>query len=349
VRIAQIAAPWLAVPPSSYGGAEAVIGTLADGLVGRGHDVTLFASGGSGTKARLHAYYDRPLGTAASKESPLLALAPILDAYTRAGQYDVIHDHTFPLGPAIGAALRGPPVVHTVHTPPSGAHATGVYELLNGRVALIAVSDAQRRSRSDLTFAATIHNGISLADYPVGSGKEDYLLFVGRMAPHKGVHVAVRAARQLGRQLVIAAKMTDPAEVRYFEDEVRPLMNDDVTFVGEVDHPTKVALYQRAACTLAPARWPEPFGLVMVESMACGTPVVAFREGAATEIVDHGVTGFLADQFDDYVTAIERAGDLNPAACRRGVEERFTADRMIDAYEQLFMDVVAPASQGSVP
>lgn len=341
MKIAQIAPPWLTVPPTGYGGAEAVIGTLTDGLVERGHDVTLFASAGSRTNARLRAYYDQPLGTPAMTENPLLALPPVLDAYSRAGQYDLIHDHTFPIGPAIGSTLRGPPVVHTVHTPPGGAHATGIYELLSSRVALIAVSDAQRRSRSDLTFAAIIQNGIPLADYPVGSSKDDYLLFVGRMAPQKGVHLAVRAARQLGRRLVIAAKMTDPAEVRYFEDQVRPLMGDAVTFVGEVDHPTKVALYQRAACLLAPARWPEPFGLVMVESMACGTPVVAFREGAATEVVAHGVTGFLADHFDDFVAAIEPAGDLDPAACRRRVEEHFTADRMIDAYVRLFADIVA--------
>lgn len=239
MRIAQIAPPWLQVPPVGYGGVEAVVATLTDGLVDRGHDVTLFASPGSATKAHLHSHYERPIGTAAGIENPLLALPHVLEAYARAEEFDVVHDHTFPIGPAIGSALRRPPVVHTVHSPPDGQRAAGVYEIVGRRVTLVAISESQRASRPDLRFGATIHNGIPLADYPYGSVKDDYLLFVGRMDPKKGVHLAVEAATQLGRRLVIAAKMSDPLEVRYFEEQVRPRMTDATTFLGEVDHATK--------------------------------------------------------------------------------------------------------------
>jgi Glycosyltransferase Family 4 len=158
VRIAQIAPPWLAIPPDGYGGLEAVVAVVADGLVDRGHDVTLFAAGGSRTKARLETHYAEPLGTLRQVESPLLALPHLLHAYAAAGEFDVVHDHAFPIGPALGALLERPPVVHTVHTPPSAPHAAGIYDVAGMRLHLVAVSRSQRRSRPDLPFAATITN-----------------------------------------------------------------------------------------------------------------------------------------------------------------------------------------------
>jgi glycosyltransferase involved in cell wall biosynthesis len=336
VRIAQIAPPWLSIPPDGYGGVEAVVGALVEGLVQRGHDVTLFASAPSTTSARLSPYYERPLGTTAAIENPLLALPHVLHAYAQAGDFDVVHDHAFPIGPSFAAMLDHPAVVHTVHTPPDRGNAAGIYEIVGRRVALVAVSNAQRASRPDLAFAATIHNGIPLADWSVRAARDDFLLFVGRMSAQKGVHVAVKVATQLGRRLVIAAKMTDPPEVRYFEQEVRPLLTDAVTFLGEVDRRTLAALYRDASCLLAPAQWPEAFGLTMVEAMACGTPVVALRSGAAAEIVEHGVTGFLAADLDELVGCVERTAALNPGACRRRVEDLFSADRMVDAYDRLY-------------
>ena len=341
MRIAQIAPPWLTVPPSGYGGVEAVVGTLTEALVERGHDVTLFASGPSTTRARLRSYYDQPLGTAAGYDNPLLALPHVLQAYACASEFDVIHDHTFPIGPALGAMLARPPVVHTVHTPPDHPRALGTYGFLHRRIALVASCDAQRRSCPDLVFAATIHHGIELEKFRASSVKDEFLLFVGRMSPKKGAHRAVTAATRSGRPLIVATKMTDPVEVSYFEESVAPLLTEDVTVLTDVDRASLANLYRDAACLLAPFQWSEPFGLAMVEAMSWGTPVVALRAGAAPEIVEHGVTGFVADDLEEFIGSIARTSELDPVACRRRVEAHFSVDRMADDYEALYTSLVA--------
>jgi glycosyltransferase involved in cell wall biosynthesis len=337
MRIAQIAPPWLPIPPPGYGGVENVLAALTDGLVERGHDVTLFACGGSGTRARLNAHYTKPLGTTCQMEQPLLALPHVLAAYGQLDEFDLVHDHTFPFGPALGSGRDHPPVVHTVHTSPSAPHAAPIYELVDGHLPLVAVSAAQIRACPHLHFTATIHNGIPMRDFEPRVSKDDYLLFLGRMSPAKGVHLAVEAARLLGRPLLIAAKMQNPDEIAYFESRVEPLLTPDVIFLGEVDRRQKIDLLARAACTLVPSQWDEPFGLVMIESLACGTPVVALRAGSAPEIVDHDVTGYLASDFDELVCLAARVSELDPAACRRAAEERFTAERMVEAYESLYV------------
>jgi glycosyltransferase involved in cell wall biosynthesis len=320
---------------------ENVVAALTDGLVARGHDVTLFACGGSGTQARLEAYYEEPLGTACQVERPLLGLAHVLAAYRRLDEFDLVHDHAFPFGPAIGVRRTRPPVVHTVHTAPAAPHAAPIYELVDRQLPLVAVSAAQARSCSHLQFAATIHNGISLSEFAPTDAKHDYLLFLGRMSPAKGVHLAVEAARRLGRPLLIAAKMQNAEELAYFESRVEPLLSSEVVFLGEVDRSRKVELLRRAACTLVPVQWDEPFGLVMVESLACGTPVVALRAGSAPEIIEHGVTGYVADDLDELVRLVPLTSALDPGACRRAAEERFAARRMVDAYERLYREFCA--------
>jgi glycosyltransferase involved in cell wall biosynthesis len=339
MKIAQIAPPWLPIPPSGYGGVENVVAALTDGLVERGHDVTLFASGGSGTRARLRASHAEPLGTSCQVEQPLRGLPPLLAAYAAIDEFDVVHDHAFPFGPLLGSRRRRPSVVHTVHTAPSAPHAAPIYEFVHRRLPLVAVSGAQARSCPHLQFAATISNGIPVADFAPSDAKDDYLLFLGRMSPAKGVHLAVEAAAVLGRPLLIAAKMRNPEEIAYFESRVEPLLGPDAVFLGEVDRTQKMALLRRAACTLVPTRWEEPFGLVMTESLACGTPVVALRAAAAEEIVDHGVTGYLARDFDEFVRLIPRVSALDPAACRAAADDRFAAARMVEAYERLYLDL----------
>ena len=335
MRIAQIAPPWLPVPPAGYGGVENVIAVLVDGLVERGHDVTLFASGGSATKARLQAYHEQPLGTACQVSSPLVGLPHVLAAHARAQEFDIVHDHTFPFGPAIGMLRERPPVLHTVHTA-LARHAVPIYELVNRRLPLVAVSAAQAEACPHVRFVATIHNGIALRDFRMRATKGDYMFFLGRMSPDKGVHLAVEAARLLGRPLLIAAKMQNPEEIGYFETRVKPLLTSETIFLGEVGAREKADLLARAACTLVPIQWDEPFGLVMVESLACGTPVVAFDFGAAPEIVDHGVTGYLARDFEEFVRLAARVGELDPKACRQAAEGRFAAERMVDAYVRLY-------------
>ena len=213
-----------------------------------------------------------------------------------------------------------------------------VYDLVNGRRALVAVSAAQVRACPDLRFAATMHNGIRVGDYETGRPTDHYLLFMGRMAPEEGVHLAVEVAGRLHRPLRIAAKMHNPEEIAYFESHVEPLLGTDVVFIGEVDVRDK--LLARAGGTLVPSQWVEPFGLVTAESLASGTPVVALRAGAAPEVVDHGVTGFLAGDIDGLVRLAARVVELDPAVCRRAAEERFTAERMVAVYEALYVEWV---------
>jgi glycosyltransferase involved in cell wall biosynthesis len=346
MRIAQIAPPWLRIPPCAYGGVENVVATLTDGLVERGHDVTLFACRGSRTSARLAAYECDPLGTRCQVETPLAALPHVLTAYARSAEFDVLHDHTFPFGPALAVARRPPPVILcTVHVPPAAAYSAPVYRSVSGHVRLVAVSFVQAAS-VDMRIEAVVHNGIRLADFPFRAGKEDFLLFLGRMSPAKGVHLAVETARQLGRRLLLAAKMENAEEIRYFDQVVRPLLTDDVTLLGEVDRARATRLLGAAACTLVPSRPDEPFGLVTVESLACGTPVVALGGGPADEIVDHGVTGFLAADPAEFAAFVPRVRELDPTACRRAAGTRFSAEVMVDAYEAVYRRAVASSSGG---
>ncbi|HEX2274835.1 MAG TPA: glycosyltransferase family 4 protein [Acidimicrobiales bacterium] len=341
LRIAQIAPVWLPVPPKGYGGIEAMVSRLADGLVERGHEVTLFASGDSRTKAKLVSHYDEAPGMAEAVDKPHLEFPHVLSAYDQSGQFDVVHDHTFPVGPSIGTQVERAAVVHTIHGPPAHPSARSIYGHLGDRVHLVAISDFQRQATPEVKYAATVYNGIDVDRHPYREDKEDFLLFVGRMNPEKGAHVAVEVANRMGRRLVIAGKMAEPAEKAYFDAEVRPLLTDNIECIGEVDEQTKLDLYARAAATLMPIQWPEPFGLVMVESLACGTPVVALRNGSVPEIVDDGVTGFVADDVDSFTEAVSRIDTIDPAACRKVAETRFSTDAMVSGYEQVYASVSA--------
>jgi len=341
LKIGLLAPCWLTVPPEGYGGIEAMVAKLADGLVDRGHDVTLFASGGSDTKAELDSAYEEPPGMAQAVEKPYLEFAHVLHAYDQADRFDVLHDHTFPIGPSIGSRVDQTAVVHTVHGPPAHPSARPIYERLGGRVHLVAISEFQRELTPEVRYAATVHNGIDVEHHPWQSEKEDFLLFVGRMNPEKGVHLAAAAANRLGRRLVIAGKMAEPAEREYFDAEVARHLSGGVEYIGEVGDDEKLDLYRRATATLMPIQWDEPFGLVMIESMACGTPVVAWRNGSVPEILEDGVTGFIADDFDGFVAAIDQVGAIDPADCRRVVEERFSIDAMVSGYERVYASVAA--------
>lgn len=341
MKIAQIAPCWLTVPPHGYGGTELVVAHLANGLVDRGHDVTLFASGGSVTKAKLVSYYDEPPGTIAIVANPFADLPHVLQAYSHAGEFDLIHDHTSPLGISIGAHISQPPVVHTLHGPPFAPDAKPIYELIGKQLHVVAISQYQRAGMPELNYAGVVYNGIDLNDYPFRKEKEDYLLFLGRMSPQKGAHLAIDAATRLGRRLIIATKIAEPVEEEYFEKEVKPVLTDKVEMLGEISVEEKADLYSRATCTLMPIQWPEPFGLVMTESMACGTPVAAYRNGSVPEIIEDGVSGFIVEDQDGLMRAIERVGEIDPAACRARVEALFSTTAMLDGYESVYQKVLS--------
>jgi glycosyltransferase involved in cell wall biosynthesis len=340
VRIAIIAPAWFAVPPTRYGGIEWVVSILADGLVDHGHEVTLFAAGDSQTKARLVTSYDDPPSMRIGLSMPDLHHA--LTCFANADQFDLINDHSGPLAGALGGACATP-VCHTVHGPLTGEPGD-VYSLIDRvspSVALISVSDHQRTPLPDINWLATCHNAIAMDAYPFKDADDGYLLFLGRMSPDKGAHNAVRVAAEMGLPMILAGKMHDVAEREHFEANVEPFLSDDIRYVGEVSHDEKVRLLQRARATVFPIQWPEPFGLVMVESMACGTPVVATRFGAVPEVIEQGRSGVIVDDFAGLAAGVEQALSLDPAECRASAVERFSPRRMIEDYEAAYLQLVA--------
>jgi glycosyltransferase involved in cell wall biosynthesis len=340
VRIAIIAPAWFAVPPTRYGGIEWVVSILADGLVDDGHEVTLFAAGDSQTKARLVTSYDDPPSMRIGLALPDLHHA--LTCFANADQFDLINDHSGPLSAALGGASAAP-VCHTVHGPLTGEPGD-VYSLIDRvspSVGLISISDHQRTPLPDINWLATCHNAIAMDAYPFHESDEGYLLFLGRMSPDKGAHNAVRVAAEMGLPMILAGKMHDVAEREHFKANVEPFLSDDIRYVGEVSHDEKVRLLQRARATVFPIQWPEPFGLVMVESMACGTPVLATRLGAVPEVVEHGRSGLVVDTITEMAACIPALLALDPVDVRAVAEERFSATRMVDAYERAYERLLA--------
>ncbi|MCZ7526468.1 MAG: glycosyltransferase family 4 protein [Acidimicrobiia bacterium] len=345
MRIGIMAPPWAPVPPTGYGGTEAVVDRLARGLVAAGHEVLLWTTGDSTCPVPrgwvLEASEGDRIGFAAIE---LRHLVRGYDALVGWGA-DLVHDHTL-IGPVYARRFPDLPVVTTNHGP-FGEELTELYRAIGDRVPIIAVSHDQASRADGLHVAAVIHHGIDLEDHAPGSGAGDdrgeYFLFLGRMAPEKGAFRAALAARKAGVRLLMAAKMREKWEREYFQARVEPLLDEDVVYLGEVSREEKLGLLGGARALVNPIRWPEPFGLVMIEALACGTPVLAYREGAAPEIVDHGVTGFLCDGVDELVERLHQVGELDRHACREAVEARFSTARMVVDHVALYERVLAGA------
>lgn len=336
LKIAQIAPPWYPIPPTGYGGIELVVSLLADGLVDAGHDVTVFASGDSKTKAKLEYVYEKAPSSDIGRIPP--EIIHVLPAYLRHGEFDIVHDHSGKVGPAI-ANFIDTPVLHTLHGPFTDENKR-YYRTVNHGLWFNSISDYQASLCPDLNYVATIYNSVDPSWYPFSDQKEDYLLWLGRMNKEKGAEFAVEVANRLGVRLVMANKMTEPHEFEHFEQKVKPIMGDNIEMLGELTLEEKADLMKRAKCTLFPIQWPEPFGLVMIESMICGTPVVALRNGSVPEVVGDGVSGFIVDSIDEMVEAVKRIGEIDPQACRRWVEERFTVQIMVDNYVAAYRKIL---------
>jgi glycosyltransferase involved in cell wall biosynthesis len=326
-----------------YGGIEWIVALLADGLVERGHEVTLFASGDSTTKAKLASVFeDAPSEFIGST---LHELHHALDCFEQASEFDIVNDHSGPLAAALGAGSPKP-VVHTVHGP-LHRRSGELYEQVDRfapQVGLISLSMNQRSPLPHLNWVANCPNALDLSMYPVHPHKGDYLLFIGRMSPDKGAHRAIEVAQQVGLPLKLAGKMQELREEEYFEAAVKPHLGADIEYFGEVTHEQKVDLLQNARVTLFPIEWAEPFGLVMIESMACGTPVVATRHGAVPEVIEEGRTGIIVDTHTEMADVLERADAIDPMECRRYVEERFSKERMVADYEAAYLKSLEPAA-----
>jgi glycosyltransferase involved in cell wall biosynthesis len=338
VRVGLVAPPWVAVPPPAYGGTEATIDTLARGLAARGHEVVLVSTGDATCPVERRSVID--VAEWPHMGSTLVELRHVLFAHETLRDCDLVHDHTTS-GPLVARRAQSP-IVCTNHLA-FGPNAVEVFRAIARRAVVVAISHshAAAATAEDVAIARVIHHGIEAKEIIPGDGDGGYVLFLGRMAPEKGVAQAVDAAREAGLKLVIAAKMRDPSERAYYEAVVEPLLGDDVVYVGEVGVERKFDLLRGAHALLNPIRWAEPFGMVMIEAMACGTPVVGKRIGSVPEIVDHGVTGFVCDDDVDLAQALGKVDQLDRGVVRAAVEERFSVERMIDAHIELYDDVLA--------
>lgn len=337
VRIGIIAPPWVATPPVGYGGTEMMIDILARGLTKAGHCVELFATGDSTCPVPTQWLHAEALGTTGTLTDEL---GHVQAAYAALAHCDVIHDHTL-IGP-VWAHLAHPDlnVVTTVHGSFTPAMTT-LYEQIAHWAAVVAISHHQRSTAPAIDMHTVIHHGLDPEQYEMGSGDGGYLAFLGRMNPDKGVHHAIRASRAAGHRLLIAAKMWEPAEFDYFEREVRPLLGPDAEYIGEVNGRDKIDFLGRAQALINPIQWPEPFGLVMIEALACGTPVVAMRSGASPEIVEHGTTGYLCDDQDEMVGTLAQLDHISRDICRIRCTERFSTRRMAEDYIATFRQRMA--------
>jgi glycosyltransferase involved in cell wall biosynthesis len=340
VRIAQIAPLAESVPPKLYGGTERVIAWLVDELVELGHDVTLFASGDSRTRGKLQPAWPRALRLGRQRTDPNAACAVLLEAISRrATDFDVIHAHIDWLHLPLLSRL-GVPFLTTMH---GRLDLPGLPNVVRAfpDAGFVSISDNQRRPLPDANWRGTIQHGLPVdlfrASYEPGS----YLAFLGRLTVEKGPEDAIRIARAAGMPLRIAAKIPR-AETAYFKKHLEPQIDGETTrLIGEVDDAKKQPFLAQAAALLFPIDWPEPFGLVMIEAMACGTPIIAYRSGSVPEVIDDGVTGFIVESEDQAVAAVKEVARLDRRKVRARFEERFTASRMARAYEAHYRQLLA--------
>src|SRR5215471_20059386 len=337
MRIGLIAPPWVPVPPPAYGGTEVVLDNLARGLKELGHEVRLFTVGESQCPVPTDFLYPKavaPIGMTIQESAHVLA------AYEALADMDVIHDHTF-LGPLISGmkGMRRPPVVTTNHGPFSD-ETRPVYAEIAKHASIVAISHSQARAANGIPVSEVIHHGIDLKVHGPGEGGGGYLMFIGRMSADKGVHHAVRVAKKSDRRLVLSTKMREEAEVAYFEAEVRPLLDSGDEVPSEIPQRQRIDLLRHADALLNPITWEEPFGLVMAEALACSTPVLAFPNGAAPEIIESGTTGYLCRDEGAMITAIDRAGGINRDKCRAAAEQRFSLQRMARDHDRLYRRVL---------
>lgn len=344
MRIGLLAPPWIPTPPPAYGGIERVVALQAAGLAAAGHDVTLVAAPGSAVPGvKVVSPLDRlpaQIGMATDEWRHVLGG---LDALS---DVDAVIDHSGPLGALLSA--QGPvPALHVVHGSLKGV-LLGLYNGLMARapqLRLVAISHSQRKAAPHLPFADVCYNAVDVEEVPFRASSEGYLAFLGRMAPEKGAAEAIALARDAGLPLLIAAKCREPAEQAYFEREVAPHLGPDVVFLGELGREATYDFLSRAAAMLFPISWREPFGMVLIEAMACGTPVLATNRGAVSEIVRDGVTGFVRDTAAELAPLIGRIGEIDRAACRSHVAERFSSAALVRSYATL----LAPMHDLRVP
>jgi glycosyltransferase involved in cell wall biosynthesis len=347
MRIAQVSPLWESVPPKLYGGTERVVSWITEELVRLGHDVTLFASGDSVTAARLEAICPEALRLITgwfNREAPMALL--LERAFIAADEFDVIHSHLDFLGFPIARRCQAP-VFTTLHGRLDLPELAPVYREF-GEIPLVSISDAQRQPLPWANWQATVHHGLPRDLYTFHPRQGKYLAFLGRIAPEKRLDQAIAIAIRAGIPLRIAAKV-DPADRDYFRERIEPLLDHPlVEYIGEITDAEKNDFLGEACALLAPFDWPELFGLVFIEALACGTPVLAYRRGSVPEIIDDGVNGYICNQLDEFAAAVEQVSLLDRRRCREAFEARFTVERMVQDYLDVYAQIVSDRSTAAL-
>lgn len=348
MKLAQVAPLWESVPPKLYGGTERIVSYVTEELVRMGHDVTLFASGDSESAARLEAVCPQALRLNAgifNRDAPMVMLQERSLGAT--GDFDLIHSHLDFLGFPLGRR-NTVPVLTTLHGRLDLPELVPVFREY-ADMPLVSISNAQRRPISWANWQGTVHHGLPRDLYSVHPQSEGYLAFLGRIATEKRPDHAIQLAKRTGRQLRMAAKI-DPTDQQYYQSEIEPLLDHPlVEFIGEISDAEKNEFIGNAAALVCPYDWPEPFGLVLIEALACGTPVIAYRRGSIPEIIEHGVTGFVCETLGEMTEAVERLPLLDRQRCRASFEARFTADRMARDYVALYERILEDRSVRRLP
>jgi glycosyltransferase involved in cell wall biosynthesis len=343
MKIAVVSPVWVRVPPEQYGGIELVVHLLVEDMVRRGVDVTLFASGDSITEAPLRSLY--PKATGFSKIDTSLYVANTAWAYTQAEEFDIIHNNTGASGISMAPLIKTP-VVTTLHNNYFIKENKPFFDFNKDKGFYTPISNAQKREIPGLNFTRTVYNAIEPKEYPFKKEKGDFLLSLGNLWAVKGHDIAIEVAKRLGMPLHIAGKL-DPAGADFFAQKVKPKIDDKtVIFEGQVSQERKLELFSNAKAMLFPIRWEEPFGLVMVEAMACGTPVIAFGRGSVPEVIKDGETGFIVDTMEEMIEAVGKLDQIDPERCREHVEQNFSPKQMADGYLEVFEEVLEKASIG---
>lgn len=338
MKIAQVSPLFESVPPKLYGGTERVVSFLTDTLVEMGHDVTLFASGDSITKARLQSITPRALRLAGTRDPFSLHTLQLQEVVEMAGDFDIIHFHTdyfhFPV-----SRLSTYNHITTLHGRLDLPELAPLYEKFDD-IPLVSISKAQRIPVAFANWVGNVYHGIPQALFKQGDGTDGYAVFIGRFSPEKGVDQAIEIAGRSGLKIKIAAKV-DPADHEYFEVNIKPLLSlPHVEYLGEVNEEQKQELLANARVFLLPINWPEPFGMVMIESLACGTPVVAYGRGSVSEILENGKTGFVVSDIEGAVDAVGRIHQIDRNHCRQIFEQRFEAQRMAHEYVAIYEKMI---------
>jgi len=346
LHIAQIAPPWVRIPPKKYGGIELIIKYLCDGLVNRGHKVTLFASGDSLTKAKLVSVWKHPLLEDHIKWTDYsFTLLNIAKAYERADKFDIIHGHN-DQNELFFSQLVNTPTVHTMHNPLRGrsnAIMTPRIEVLNhyaNKTNFVIISKSQLAvGDAKLKPKALIYNGVDINAFSFNAKPSDHFVWIARVDKVKGIGNAVTAAKRAKVKLIMAG-LLDYTHRDYYDEVIRPQLSQTIRFIGEIGGKQKSTFYRNAKALLYPIEWDEPFGLVMTEAMACGTPVIAFDRGSVREVVKDGKTGFIVKTIPEMVRAMKKIDTIDRAACRDWVAKKFSVDRMVDQYEELYYRII---------